>query len=115
MSKTAMIKVGAGQYMSSRVAMTILPMIPPRRAAIMETATPVALKLVGKTSVMRQSRAALPQLMALLKIADTIRLACELCTKYRPMAHIPDVKVLKTEFTPKSFMDYVDKILEELF
>jgi hypothetical protein len=96
MSRTAMMKVGAGQYMSSRVAITMLPMIPPRRAAIIDTATPVARKLVGNTSVMRQSRAALPQLMALLKIADTTRLLVELCTKNRPMAHIPDVKVLKT-------------------
>lgn len=40
----ATMNVGAGQYMSSSVAITILPIIPPRRAATIETATPVALK-----------------------------------------------------------------------
>lgn len=43
-SKTATINVGAGQYISSRVAITTLPIIPPRRAATIEIATPVALK-----------------------------------------------------------------------
>lgn len=37
------MKVGAGQYVSSKVAITMLPMIPPRRAATIDTATPVAL------------------------------------------------------------------------
>lgn len=41
--RNATINVGAGQYMSNRVAMTTLPMIPPRRAATIEIATPVAL------------------------------------------------------------------------
>lgn len=41
----ATMNVGAGQYMSSSVAITILPIIPPRRAATMEMATPVALKI----------------------------------------------------------------------
>ena len=44
-SRTATMKVGAGQYVSSKAAMTTLPMIPPRRAATIDTATPVALKL----------------------------------------------------------------------
>lgn len=44
MSRAATINVGAGQYMSSKVAITMLPIIPPRRAATIDTATPVALK-----------------------------------------------------------------------
>lgn len=43
-SKAATMKVGAGHMVSSKVAITTLPMIPPRRAATMEIATPVALK-----------------------------------------------------------------------
>lgn len=43
--RAATMKVGAGQYMSRRVAMTMFPIIPPNLAATMETATPVALKL----------------------------------------------------------------------
>lgn len=42
-SKTATMKVGAGQYESSNVAITTLPIIPPKRAATMDMATPVAL------------------------------------------------------------------------
>lgn len=68
------MKVGAGQYMSRSWAMTILPIIPPRRAATIDMAIPVARNCVGKTSVIRQSSAALPQLIAPLKTADTIRL-----------------------------------------
>lgn len=41
----ATINVGAGQYISSSIAITILPIIPPKRAAIIETATPVALEI----------------------------------------------------------------------
>jgi hypothetical protein len=55
------------------------------------------LKLVGNISVMRQSRAALPQLITLLNTADTIRFCFELVTKYIPVAQRPDEKVLKTE------------------
>jgi hypothetical protein len=40
----ATINVGAGQYISNRVAITMLPMIPPSLAATMDIATPVALK-----------------------------------------------------------------------
>jgi len=40
------MKVGAGQYRSNRVAITILPMIPPSLAATMDIATPVALENV---------------------------------------------------------------------
>uniref|UniRef100_A0A182VAJ0 Uncharacterized protein n=1 Tax=Anopheles merus TaxID=30066 RepID=A0A182VAJ0_ANOME len=43
-SRTATMNVGAGQYRSSRVAITTLPMIPPNRAATIEIATPVALQ-----------------------------------------------------------------------
>lgn len=42
-NKNATMKVGAGQYRSNSVAMTILPMIPPNLAATIDTATPVAL------------------------------------------------------------------------
>lgn len=53
--------------------MTTLPMIPPSLAATIEIAIPVARKLVGNTSVIRQSKAALPQLITPLKIADTTK------------------------------------------
>lgn len=43
MRRAATMKVGAGQYQSSNVAITMLPMIPPSLAATMEIATPVAL------------------------------------------------------------------------
>ena len=72
-------------------------MIPPRRAATMDIAIPVARKLVGKTSVMRQSRAALPQLMTPLNVAETIRFVVLLYTKYRPTAQAPEDRVLKTK------------------
>lgn len=39
----ATMNVGAGQYKSSKVAITTFPMIPPRRAATIDIATPVAL------------------------------------------------------------------------
>ena len=42
--RTATINVGAGQNVSSNVAITTLPIIPPNRAATIEIATPVALK-----------------------------------------------------------------------
>lgn len=42
-NKMATMNVGAGQYMSRRVAITTLPIIPPNRAATIEMATPVAL------------------------------------------------------------------------
>lgn len=42
--RMATMKVGAGQYWSSSAAITTLPMMPPRRAATMDTATPVALE-----------------------------------------------------------------------
>lgn len=44
-SRAATINVGAGQYKSKSVAITILPIIPPRRAATIEIATPVALEI----------------------------------------------------------------------
>lgn len=72
--RAATINVGAGQYMSNNWAMTILPIIPPSRAATIEIAIPVARKFVGNTSVIRQSNAALPQLITPLKNADTITL-----------------------------------------
>lgn len=40
------MKVGAGQYVSSNAAITTLPMMPPRRAATIDTATPVALEFI---------------------------------------------------------------------
>lgn len=42
-NRTATINVGAGQYKSSNWAITILPMMPPSRAEIIDIATPVAL------------------------------------------------------------------------
>lgn len=44
-SRAATINVGAGQYKSNSVAITMFPIIPPRRAATIEIATPVALKI----------------------------------------------------------------------
>lgn len=38
------MKVGAGQYMSKSVAITMLPMMPPNLAATIDIATPVALQ-----------------------------------------------------------------------
>lgn len=46
MSRAATMKVGAGQYISSSVAITMLPIIPPNRAATIEIATPVALETI---------------------------------------------------------------------
>lgn len=43
-SRTATMNVGAGQYESKSVAITTLPIMPPRRAATIDIATPVALK-----------------------------------------------------------------------
>lgn len=42
-NRMATINVGAGQYKSSRVAITTFPIMPPRRAATIDIATPVAL------------------------------------------------------------------------
>jgi hypothetical protein len=52
-SKTATMNVGAGQYASNNVAITTFPIIPPKRALTILIATPVALRFVGKTSVIR--------------------------------------------------------------
>lgn len=41
--RNATMNVGAGQYRSKSVAITILPIIPPNRAATIDIATPVAL------------------------------------------------------------------------
>lgn len=57
------------------------------------------LRFVGNISVIRQSRAALPQEMTPLNTADTIKLCNLLYTKYIAEAHSPDVNVLKTENT----------------
>lgn len=43
-NSAATMNVGAGQYKSSNVAITMLPIIPPKRAATIEIATPVALQ-----------------------------------------------------------------------
>ena len=50
------MKVGAGQYMSNRVAITILPMIPPSLAATMDIATPVALENEYSTVLLIRTR-----------------------------------------------------------
>lgn len=90
------MNVGAGQYISRSCAITIFPMIPPRRAATIEIAIPVARRCVGKTSVIKQSKAAFPQLITPLKKAETIRFCCLLYTKYNPIEHSPDESVLNT-------------------
>lgn len=58
-------------------------------------------KLVGKTSVTRQSSEALPQEMTELKIALTIRLLVLLYTKYMAAEHAPAVNVANTEIGNK--------------
>lgn len=95
--RAATMNVGAGQYMSKSWAITMFPMIPPRRAATMEIAIPVARRCVGNTSVIRQSKAAFPQLITPLNIAETIKLWCLLYTKYNPIEHRPDENVLNTK------------------
>lgn len=55
------------------------------------------LKFVGNISVIRQSSAALPQLITLLNTADTIRFCFVLVTKYMPLAQRPEENVLNTE------------------
>lgn len=44
-NSSATINVGAGQYMSNKVAITTLPIMPPSRAATIDIATPVALQM----------------------------------------------------------------------
>lgn len=90
------MNVGAGQYMSKSWAITRFPTIPPSRAATIDIAIPVARRFVGKTSVIRQSRAALPQLITPLKIAETIKFWYLLYTKYNPIEQRPDENVLNT-------------------
>ena len=48
----ATINVGAGQYISIRDAITILPIIPPNRAATIDIATPVALQEYVKNFIL---------------------------------------------------------------
>ncbi len=100
------MNVGAGQYMSSNVAMTTFPIIPPNRAATIEIATPVARRFVGNTSVIRQSNEALPHAMIPVKIAETIKFCCLFVTKYMPAEHRPAVNVLKIRknFRPRRSM-----------
>lgn len=71
-------------------------MIPPILAATIEIATPVARKLVGNTSVMRQSRAALAQLMTALNVALTMRFSILFVTRYMTAEQRPAVKVPAT-------------------
>lgn len=56
------------------------------------------LKFVGKISVIKQSKAALPQLIALLNMADTTKFCLLFVISDKPTAHIPDAIVLNTEF-----------------
>ena len=48
-------------------------MMPPKRAATIDIATPVARKFVGKTSVMRQSKAAFAHEITALNVALTTK------------------------------------------
>lgn len=106
-SRIATMKVGAGQYRSRSVAITTFPMIPPRRAATIEMATPVALRFVGKTSVMRQSREAFPIEITPLKIAETARFWCLFVTRYIEAEQRPADIVLNTRknFLPSLSMN----------
>lgn len=47
--------------------------------------------------MIKQSKAAFPQLIALLNIAETIKFCLLLVMSDRPTAHIPDAIVLKTK------------------
>lgn len=97
--------------MSNNVAMTTLPMMPPKRAATIEMATPVARRFVGKTSVIRQSSEALPHAMIPVKTAETMKFCCLLVTKYMPAEHRPAVRVLKIRknFRPKRSIPSIAK------
>lgn len=77
-------------------------MIPPNRAATIEIATPVALRCVGNTSVMRQSSAALAHEMTALNVALTMRFSILLDTKYITAEQIPaeTVPVTRKNFLP---------------
>jgi hypothetical protein len=81
-------------------------MIPPNRANTIEIATPVALKLVGKTSVIKQSRAALAQLITALNVALTMRFSILLDTKYITAEHTPaeTVPATRKNFRPRRSM-----------
>lgn len=78
------------------------PIIPPSLAATIEIATPVALKFVGNTSVMRQSRAALAQDITALNVALTMRFSILFDTKYMTAEQIPaeTVPTTKKNFRP---------------
>lgn len=49
--RMATINVGAGQYKSRSVEMTTLPIMPPKRAATIDIATPVALECKYMVSI----------------------------------------------------------------
>lgn len=78
-------------------------MIPPNRAKTIEIATPVALKFVGNTSVIRQSKAAFAQLMTALNVALTMRFSILLVTKYITAEQIPaeTVPATRKNFLPR--------------
>lgn len=79
-----------------------LPIIPPKRANTIDIATPVALRLVGKTSVIKQSSAAFAQLITALKVALTIRFSILFVTKYITAEQTPaeTVPATRKNFRP---------------
>lgn len=82
------------------------PIMPPNRAATIEIATPVALKLVGNTSVIKQSRAAFAQLITALKVALTIKFSILFLTKYITAEQTPAeiVPATRKNFLPNLSM-----------
>lgn len=81
-------------------------MIPPSLAATIEIATPVARKFVGKTSVMRQSKAALAHEITALNVALTIKFSILFDTKYISIEQMPADTVPATmkNFLPRRSM-----------
>lgn len=75
------------------------------------------LKFVGKTSVIKQSNAALPHDITELNTADTTKLCNLFLMKYILAAHSPDENVLNTENLILSFIYYQNiskRVFEEL-
>jgi hypothetical protein len=64
-------------------------------------------KLVGKTSVIRQSSEALPHEMTELKMALTMRLFVLLYTKYIAAEHKPAENVANTASKRKKWLNYI--------
>lgn len=72
MRRAATMNVGAGQYMSRSVAITMLPIIPPNRAATMDIATPVALE---KMSQSNKNRVILAIYTKMVQVSDKLMIS----------------------------------------